>query len=131
MSIRSLLLKRAKRKIRNELKVQEKHNLEIRDKLAMERTKLANERTFLSYMRTGTAMVLAGLTFVKVFQDDPFYIGVGIAFIPIGLVIAVFGLYRFSKKKREVARHTYTYVPTSPVHAEVAEQKKADSTAAP
>lgn len=131
MSIRSLLLRKAKKKIKQDLKVQEKQNLEIRDNLAMERTKLANERTFLSYMRTGTAMVLAGLTFVKVFEDDPFYIGVGLAFIPIGLGITIFGYYRFTKKKREVARHTYAYAPTSPMHAEVAEQKKAESTAAP
>lgn len=127
MSIRSLLLKRAKRKLRERLKIQEKHNLEIRDNLAMERTKLANERTFLSYMRTGTAMVLAGLTFIKVFEDDSFYIGIGLAFIPIGLGITIFGYYRFSKKRREVARHTYSYTPTSPIRAKVAEQEKEES----
>ncbi|RDV13906.1 DUF202 domain-containing protein [Pontibacter diazotrophicus] len=124
MSIRSLLLGRAKKKIKKRLKVQEKQNLEMRDKLAMERTKLANERTFLSYMRTGTAMVLAGLTFIKVFEDDPFYIGVGLAFIPIGLGITIFGYSRFSKKRREVAQHTYAYAPTSTAHAEVAEQEE-------
>ncbi|GAB3536900.1 hypothetical protein GCM10027443_28410 [Pontibacter brevis] len=95
----------------------------MRDKLAMERTKLANERTFMAYMRTAMAMVLAGLTFVKVFEDDPFYIGVGLTFVPLGLAVAVFGYYRFAKKKREVARHTYAYAPTSTVHAEVAEEE--------
>ncbi|MFD2999681.1 DUF202 domain-containing protein [Pontibacter toksunensis] len=127
MSIKELLHKRAKRRLRKKLKIQEKHNLEIRDSLAMERTKLANERTFLAYMRTGTAMVLAGLTFIKVFEEDPFYIGIGLVFIPIGLGISLFGYYRFSTKKREVARHTYSYTPTSPIHAEVAEQDKAGS----
>lgn len=99
----------------------------MRDKLAMERTKLANERTFMAYMRTAMAMVLAGLTFVKVFEDDPFYIGVGLTFVPLGLGVAIFGYYRFSKKKREVAQHTYAYTPTSPLHAEVAEQEKAEA----
>lgn len=127
MSIRALLHKRAKRRLRKKLKIQEKHNLEIRDNLAMERTKLANERTFLSYMRTGTAMVLAGLTFIKVFEDDPFYIGIGLAFIPIGLGITLFGYFRFSAKKREVARHTYSYTPTSLIHAEVEKQEKAEA----
>lgn len=97
----------------------------------MERTKLANERTFLSYMRTATAMILAGLTFIKVFNDDPFYIGIGLVSIPVGIVIAYFGYHRFSKKRREVARHTYTYTPTSTIHAEVEAHEKADSTAAP
>ncbi|WP_046314205.1 DUF202 domain-containing protein [Pontibacter korlensis] len=90
----------------------------------MERTKLANERTFLAYMRTAMAMVLAGLTFIKVFEEDPFYIGVGIAFIPVGMAVAAFGYYRFARKKREVSQHTEAYTPTSQVHAEVIEQEK-------
>lgn len=98
----------------------------MRDKLAMERTKMANERTFMAYVRTAMAMVLAGLTFIKVFDDDPFYIGVGLVFIPAGLGIAVFGCYRFSKKKREVAQHTYAYAPTSPVHAKEAIKEKVE-----
>ncbi|MFD1187108.1 DUF202 domain-containing protein [Pontibacter rugosus] len=124
MGIRAILSRRAAKKLKQELKVQEKQNLEIRDNLAMERTKMANERTFLAYMRTAMAMVLAGLTFIKVFNDDAFYIGVGISFIPIGTFIAAFGYYRFSKKKRQVMRHTQAYAPTSPAHAEVAKQEE-------
>ena len=127
MSIRALLAIKAKKKVKKELKVQEKLNLEMRDKLAMERTKMANERTFMAYMRTALAMVLAGLTFIKVFDDDPFYVGVGLAFIPVGIGFAVFGYYRFSKKKREVAQHTYAYAPTSPVHAKVAAQDEEEA----
>lgn len=122
MSIRELLARKAKNKLKKKLKVQEKQNLEMRDKLAMERTKLANERTFLSYLRTGMAMVFAGFTFIKVFNDDPFYIGVGLIFISIGFGVVIFGYYRFSKKKGEVSDHTRAYTPTSSLHSELTAQ---------
>lgn len=94
----------------------------MRDNLAMERTKLANERTFLSYLRTGIAMVFAGLTFLKIFANDPIYIGVGLAFIPIGLGIVVFGYIRFTKKKADVEVHTRKYTPISKFHSELTVQ---------
>ncbi|MCC9136564.1 DUF202 domain-containing protein [Pontibacter silvestris] len=124
MGLRTMLTKRAKKKIEQELRVKKRQNLEIRDSLAMERTKMANERTLLAYMRTATAMVLAGLTFIKVFDNDPFYIGIGVIAIPLGLVIACFGYYRFSKKKSQVSRYANIYTPTSPVLAEVAAQEE-------
>ncbi|PRY10971.1 putative membrane protein [Pontibacter ummariensis] len=126
-----MLAKRARKRLKKKLKLQERHNLEIRDNLAMERTKMANERTFLAYARTAMAMVLAGLTFIKVFEEDPFYIGVGLTFIPVGLVVAVFGYYRFSKKKQEVALHARSYKPTSPALAKVIEEKKEEQDVSP
>ncbi|MCC9165216.1 DUF202 domain-containing protein [Pontibacter harenae] len=122
MGIREILKNRARKKLKERLKVQERLNLEIRDSLAMERTKMANERTLLAYGRTATAMVLAGLTFIKVFNNDPFYTGVGLVFVPIGLAIACFGYYRFSKKKKQVSGYTQIYAPTSPVLAEAVAQ---------
>ncbi|TPE42673.1 DUF202 domain-containing protein [Pontibacter mangrovi] len=124
MEVKRPLNGSSSQKLKQELKATEKQNLEIRDSLAMERTKLANERTFMAYGRTSMAMVLAGLTFIKVFENAPLYIAIGIAFIPAGLAVAGFGYYRFSRKKREVARHTEAYTPTSHVHAAVANQKQ-------
>lgn len=122
MGLRELLARKERQRLRKKLKLQEKQNLEMRDNLAMERTKLANERTFLSYLRTGIAMVFAGLTFIKIFASDPFYIGVGLAFVPIGLGIVAFGYIRFSKKKADVAVHTRKYTPTSKLHVELTAQ---------
>lgn len=121
MGIREILSRRAKRKIRKKLKLQEKLNLEIRDHLAMERTKLANERTFLSYTRTAMAMVLGGLTFIKFF-DDLLYIVLGIFSIPFGVAIGVYGYTRFSKKKEDILHHSLAYHPIAPVLAEVENQ---------
>ncbi|WP_114777721.1 DUF202 domain-containing protein [Botryobacter ruber] len=126
MVLRRLLSRKERKVIKQELKVKEKHNLEIRDSLAMERTKLANERTFLAYVRSAIGMVLAGLTFMKIFED-PAYIGLGLIFIPVGLGVGYFGYYRFSKKKAEILRYTHEYVPTSPVLAEVTAQDERDT----
>ncbi len=126
MGIREMLGRRARRKIRSNLKIQDKLNLEIRDTLAMERTKLSNERTFLSYTRTAIAMVLGGLTFIKLF-NDPIYIGLGIISIPAGIAFGFYGYYRFSKKRHEISFHTRSYRPTSPILAEVEAQEKEEA----
>lgn len=125
MSKRALLSRKTNKTVKQDLKVQEKQNIEIRDSLAMERTKLANERTLLSYTRTAIALVLAGLTFIKLFED-PIYIGVGVLAIPAGLGVAIYGYRRFAKKQAQIAGHTQAYTPTSPVHAEVAAQERND-----
>lgn len=127
MSIRAILSRKANKTVKQELKVQEKQNIEIGDSLAMERTKLANERTFLAYMRTAMAMVLAGLTFIKLFEDV-LYRGLGILAIPAGLGVAYYGYRRFTKKQVTITQHTTAYTPTSPIHAEVAAQEKQDPT---
>lgn len=126
MGIREYLARRAKRKLRQELKLQEKLNLEIRDSLAMQRTKMANERTLLSYIRTAMAMVLAGLTFIKFFEDL-FYIGIGIFSIPIGVGVAYFGYHRFTEKRKEILRNSRFYTPTSTILAEAVAQEKEGS----
>ena len=123
MSMRALLSRKTNKKVKQDLKVQEKQNIEIRDSLAMERTKLANERTLLSYTRTAIALVLAGLTFIKLFED-PIYIGVGVLAIPSGLGVALYGYRRFTKKQKAISQHTTAYTPTSPIHAEVAAQQE-------
>lgn len=115
--------KKVKKEIKKDLKVQEKQNLEIGDRLAMERTKFANERTFLAYTRTALAMILAGLTFLKIFQD-PIYMAIGIFFIPLGIGFGLYGYRRFTQKQAQITGHTQSYTPTSHVHAQVAQQEK-------
>ena len=123
MKLNRLLTRGGKKQLKKELKVQEKVNLEIRDSLAMQRTKMANERTLLSYLRSAIAMILPGLTFIKLF-DDMLYIGLGLLAIPLGIFVAYYGYRRFLKQKQEIAHHAETYTPISPVLAEVVAQDK-------
>ncbi len=125
MNWKSILSRRERKKLKKDLKVQEKQNVEVRDQLAMERTKLANERTLLAYSRTAMALVLAGLSFIKFFED-PLYKSFGAAFIPIGLVIGIVGYRRYCKKQDRILHHTRVYAPTSPLHAEVNAQEKTE-----
>lgn len=111
---------RRRKKVKTHL---EQQNLEINDSLAIDRTKLANERTLLAYMRTAMGMVLAGLTFIKLCGDDLFYRAVGLAFVPIGVGMAMFGFARFSRKKREVAARAQAYTPISKTHAKEGSSK--------
>jgi putative membrane protein len=126
MEMQEDLTQKEQKIIKKDLKVQEKQNLEIRDTLAIDRTKLANERTLLAYLRTAMALVLAGLTFLKVFAQDTFYFGIGVIFIVVGVGVVLFGCYRFLKKKRKVSHYAEAYTPTSHVHAQVAAQEKAE-----
>ncbi|WP_187262891.1 DUF202 domain-containing protein [Pontibacter beigongshangensis] len=130
MGLKELLSRKARTELRKAIKLKKQQNMEIRDSLAMERTKLANERTFLAYERTAMAMVLGGLTFIKLF-DDIIYVALGILAIPVGVGIGVYGYMRFSRKKSEILHHTRAYTPTSPVLAEVDAQEKEEQSPAP
>jgi len=60
----------AKGIIKQELKVKEKENVEIRVSLAIKRIKLAIERTFLAYIRTAMTLVLAGFFLMNFFKEN-------------------------------------------------------------
>ncbi len=75
----------------------------LRDHLAAERTVLANERTLLAYIRTALSLILTGVAFWK-FVDDATGRLVGLAFMPLGTVIMVFGLYRW-RTTAQAIRH--------------------------
>ncbi|SDX77068.1 DUF202 domain-containing protein [Hymenobacter psychrophilus] len=82
--------------------------LELRDRLAMERTRLANERTLLAYLRTGMTLVIAGFSLINFFRDNV-YVWAGILFVPLGMVIIVVGWFRY----RVRARHIEQFVATA------------------
>ena len=75
----------------------------LRDYLATDRTILANERTFLAYMRTMLALIVAGITFVKAFEDPIVHV-VGWIFIPLGILTFIMGVMRY--------RTMYLAIPT-------------------
>src|SRR5687768_3589252 len=107
--------------LRSDIRMQERENAEIRDRMAIERTKFANERTFLAYIRTSLALVIAGLTFLEFF-DHTVFKWIGAIFIPAGIITGTYSLYRFKVKQRRIRISKNDYVPTSPIHAQVSDK---------
>ena len=75
----------------------------LRDHLAAERTVLANERTALAYLRTMLTFLIGGATFIQFF-DSVIIEVLGWIFLPVSLVLGVFGLVKYLKVKRELAQ---------------------------
>lgn len=76
----------------------------LRDQLAIDRTRLANERTLLAYVRAFIGLFLAGVTFMKLFADDPVYVGIGVGSIVGGVLLLTIGLARYLRLRRRYAR---------------------------
>jgi len=75
----------------------------LRDYLAIDRTILANERTFLAYLRSALTVFIAGVTFIKFFDNLLIEI-VGWFFVPIGILTFIIGTNRFQKFKKQMYR---------------------------
>ena len=75
----------------------------LRDHLAAERTVLANERTALAHLRTMLTFLIGGATFIQFF-DSVIIEVLGWIFLPVSLVLGVFGLVKYLKVKRELAQ---------------------------
>ncbi|HLE48942.1 MAG TPA: DUF202 domain-containing protein [Patescibacteria group bacterium] len=69
--------------------------------LAQHRTQLAKERTLLSYIRTALTLFVAGVSFVKFFQQ-PSYIIIGLFFAVAGIILFLIGVIRYRKVSRHV-----------------------------
>jgi putative membrane protein len=69
-------------------------SLILRDYLAVDRTQLANERTFLAYVRTALGVAITGVSLVK-FGGSAAWEIAGWSLLPIALVTAVIGVFRF------------------------------------
>lgn len=81
----------------------ERQQLILRDLLAVDRTVLANERTYLAYIRSALAFFLSGITILKFFETFVIRV-VGVAFVPLGVVILVIGTVRFATVHRAINR---------------------------
>ncbi len=78
-----------------------KGKISSHDMLDAVRTRLANERTVLSYTRTSLALIVAGVTFIRFFDNRIIEI-VGWAFLPFGLINLIYGIYRFRSTRKHV-----------------------------
>ena len=68
----------------------------LRDQLAVERTVLANERTLLAFARTALALFVAGVSFLQFFPQSTLRV-VGWAFVPIGVLVLLVGLWVYRR----------------------------------
>lgn len=71
-------------------------NMILRDHLAADRTILSNQNTFLAYLRTALTLFVAGVTFIKFFDNLLIEI-VGWIFMPTGVVTFFVGLVRYNR----------------------------------
>ncbi len=74
---------------------QQKQSLVLRDRLAVDRTHMANERTLLAYSRTAMMLAASGITLLKLFPESHFWRYFGFFLIPIAVVVAIIGVWRF------------------------------------
>lgn len=77
-------------------------DLILRDRLAIDRTRLANERTLLAWWRTALMMLVSGITLLKLFEGNITIEVVGGALIPVSLLTASWGTYRFWRTRASI-----------------------------
>jgi len=75
----------------------------LRDYLAIDRTILSNQNTFLAYIRTALTLFVAGLTFIKFF-DQAIIETVGWVFIPLGVTTFIIGTIRYNRIRKVLSR---------------------------
>lgn len=73
----------------------------LRDELAIDRTILANERTILAYFRSALTLIIVGVTFLH-FSEKGILLYIGLALIPFGLAVGIFGFKRYQKMDRSI-----------------------------
>jgi len=78
-------------------------NLILRDLLAADRTVLANERTFLAFVRTALTLLVAGVSFIKFFQE-PIIVVLGWIFVPLAVVVQVIGTRSYIGTRRTLVK---------------------------
>jgi putative membrane protein len=83
----------------------------LRDHLALDRTRLANERTLLAYLRTALMLLVTGATAVKFVAESPGVVATGWLFVGLGLLVALFGTWRFNTMRCAVNRRASVAAP--------------------
>jgi putative membrane protein len=73
--------------------------------LALEKTKAnySNERTLLAYIRTSASVLVLAVGLIKFFED-PLTRFLGFGTLGVGLIILVFGTYRYKQEKSRIKR---------------------------
>ncbi len=69
--------------------------------LAIVRTELANRRTLLSYLNTSIALLVSGVGLMRL-SGSNWLERIGIALIPVSLVVAIVGVYDYLALRRSI-----------------------------
>ncbi|MEW6252897.1 MAG: DUF202 domain-containing protein, partial [Planctomycetota bacterium] len=75
--------------------------MDLRDRLAVDRTQLANERTLLSYTRTGLGVAVVGGSLIQFFHTLTAAL-TGLVFLAAGVVTIAVGWARFLTVRRHL-----------------------------
>lgn len=67
------------------------------------RTMLANERTLLAYVRTSIMLAFSGITAIKIFPEDRFFLVMGIILVPVAAGVGLFGYMHFRRVRDRTA----------------------------
>lgn len=86
-------------------KKDKKQKAKKRTNLATERTELANERTLLAYGRTAFSMIVVGLSLLEFFDRFQYRL-IGMALIPLGVIVAIIGYVRYRRKKKIIEENS-------------------------
>jgi putative membrane protein len=70
-------------------------DIDLRDRLAVERTHLANERTLLAYIRTALGTAARGAALIQFLSGSGVWAGVGWLMVAGGVGLGLFGAKRF------------------------------------
>jgi len=76
--------------------------MELRDRLALDRTVLANERTLLAYIRTALALLAGGGTLLRFFRGNRLIEAAGALLLAFGALAVVGGIVRFRSVTRRL-----------------------------
>ncbi len=77
--------------------------MDIREKLAVDRTILANERTLLAYVRTALGFIITGAAIVK-FVTHSYAVVFSCGLILLGVLILILGLSRYFKVHKDIQK---------------------------
>ena len=78
-----------------------KGDLTLRDYLAAHRTILSNDRSLMGSVRTALTTFVAGISFVKFFENKTLFI-IGWVFVGVSIIILAYGIVRYYHIKKMI-----------------------------
>ena len=77
--------------------------MDLRDKLAVQRTILANQRTLLSFFTASLAVAVTGITLIRFFEDH-WTRRLGCALLPCAVIFLILGFYNYFSHRKSIDR---------------------------
>jgi putative membrane protein len=84
----------------------ENEDVQIRNRLAVDRTKLANERTFLAYMRTFIMLFASGFTLLKLLEKNQVQEYIGYVLYAFAILSLSLGFLSYARVIRTIRKLT-------------------------